>query len=111
MSADPHGGRAEERTGPRRVVLWFFLFGALLAGAGFGFKIYEFADDALVEQGIGFAGAHLVTYAFVATGFLLLLAGTFLRGHYADIEQPKYDLLEREREHDRTERPGARHGR
>lgn len=97
----PETGR---RGGPSRFVLWFFLVAALLAGVGFGVKIYEFAEDLLADQGIGFAGAHLVTYGFVAAGFLLLLAGTFLRGHYADIEKPKFELLERERMHDRLER-------
>ena len=75
-------------------------FASLTAGLGFGVKIYEFAEDLLADQGIGFAGAHLVTYAFVAIGFLLLLAGTFLRGHYADIEKAKFDMLERELAHD-----------
>lgn len=103
--------RPAARRGPRRAVIFVFAAGAVAAGIGFGVKIHEFADDLLAAQGIGFAGAHLVTYAFVAGGFLLLLAGTFLRGHYADIEQPKHDLLESERQHDRTERPGSRRGR
>lgn len=86
-----------------RAMLWAFGLGAAAAGVGFGVKVHEFADDLLAEQGIGFAGTHLVTYALVAAGFLLLLAGTFLRGHYADVEQPKHDLLAAERERDRRE--------
>lgn len=96
-----------ERAAPRRAVIVFFLLAAAASGVGFGVKIYEFAEDLLRDQGIGFAGAHLVTYAFVAAGFVLLLAGTFLRGHYADIEKPKHDLLERERLHDRLELTGS----
>lgn len=103
--ADPGGPGGTGRAPPSRAVVRFFLVAALLAGVGFGVKIHEFAEDLLADQGIGFAGAHLVTYAFVAVGFLLLLAGTFLRGHYADIERPKHDMLERERMHDRLEHP------
>lgn len=105
-AAAPKPAEPRERAGPRRAVIVFFLFAAAASGVGFGVKIYEFAEDLLRDQGIGFAGAHLVTYGFVAAGFLLLLAGTFLRGHYADIEKPKHDLLERELMHDRLERPG-----
>lgn len=97
-------------TGPGRFVVRFFVVAAVLSGLGFAVKIYQFAEDALAEQGIGFAGAHLVTYGFVAVGFLLLLAGTFLRGHYADIEKPKYEHLERERLHDRNELDRAARG-
>lgn len=98
--AHPEGDRLTPRTGPAKWIVWFFIFASLTAGLGFGVKIYEFAEDLLADQGIGFAGAHLVTYAFVAVGFLLLLAGTFLRGHYADIEKAKFDMLERELAHD-----------
>lgn len=92
-----------ERSGVRRGILTFFGVAVALSGLGFSVKIYEFAEDMLKDQGIGFAGAHLVTYLFVAGGFVLLLAGTFLRGHYADIEKPKHDMLEREMQHDRLE--------
>lgn len=107
LPAGPPSSSPQPRSAPAKLVIGFFVLAALLSGVGFGIKIYEFADDMLQEQGIGFAGAHLVTYALVAAGFLLLLAGTFLRGHWADIERPKYELLERERLHDRIERPGS----
>lgn len=90
--------------GARRAWLWIFGAGTALAGVGFAVKIHEFLADALAEEGIGFAGSHLLTYALVAGGFLLLLAGVFLRGHFADIERAKYDMLEQERLHDRTQR-------
>jgi len=98
---------AGERRAPARWVTVVFLLGALAAGLGFGVKLYEFAEDLLADQGIGFAGAHLITYALVAAGFVLLLLGTFLRGHWADIEKPKFELIEKERAHDRNERPGS----
>ena len=49
------------------------------------------------------AGAHLLTYVLVAGGFFLLLLYCFLTGHFADIERPKYDLLESERANDLRE--------
>lgn len=109
MTTDPPAER--DGPAPRRVpgrrVTFVFLVGALAAGVGFGVKLYEFAEDLLADQGIGFAGAHLLTYALVAAGFVLLLLGTFLRGHWADIEKPKFELIEKERAHDRNERPGT----
>lgn len=107
LPAKPPAGGVERRRAPTTLVLGFFIGAAALSGLGFGIKIFEFADDLFADQGIGFAGAHLVTYAFVAVGFLLLLAGTFLRGHYADIEKAKYDMLESERMNDRLEFPGT----
>jgi hypothetical protein len=84
----------------RRFVLGFFLLAMGIAGAGFSFKIVEFADDLTAEHGLQFAGAHLLTYGLIATGFLILLVLCFLRGHFKDVEEPKYDLLEKERRHD-----------
>jgi len=96
---------AAPRGGLRRAWLAFFLFGALLAGAGFVYKLREFFFDVTETEGFEFAGAHLVTYLLVAGGFLLLLVHGFLRGHYADIERPKHELLEHERALDAQEFP------
>ena len=87
----------------RRFLIAFFGTGSVCAGVGFCVKIYEFTDDLLAEEGIRFAGVHLLTYALVALGFLLLLTFAFLSGHFSDIEAPKYDLIdqERDREQDR----------
>lgn len=84
----------------RRWVLGFFLVAIGVSGVGFSVKIFEFADDLADQKGLQFAGAHLLTYACVATGFLSLLAYGFLKGHFRDIEEPKYDLLEKERRYD-----------
>ena len=84
----------------RRYVLGFFLLAMATAGVGFSVKIFEFADDLADEKGLQFAGAHLLTYGLVAIGFLLLLVHSFLCGHLRDIEEPKFDLLEKERRYD-----------
>jgi hypothetical protein len=83
--------------------LALFLVGSALAGAGFCYKLYEFFWDVSSTEGFEFAGVHLVTYLLVAGGFFLLLVHGFLRGHFADIERPKYDLLEQERQRDHQE--------
>ena len=97
-------GNARRGGGAKRLWLSIFGVGTAAAGVGFAVKIHEFLSDALAEEGIGFAGSHLLSYAFVAGGFLLLLAGVFLRGHFADIERPKFDMLDREVLHDRSGR-------
>ena len=81
-------------------MLWIFGFVVVAGALAFGWKLYEFAADLLDDDGLRFAGAHLLTYVLVAGGFFLLLLFCFLRGHFADIEKPKYDLLDMEREHD-----------
>jgi hypothetical protein len=84
----------------RRIVLSAFLLAMGVAGVGFSVKIVEFADDLSAQEGLRFAGAHLLTYGIVAAGFLLLLGLCFLCGHFRDVEEPKHDLLEKERRHD-----------
>jgi len=99
----PDAARAAADRRTMRVMLWIFGFITLAGAAAFGFKLYEFAHDLVAEEGLRFAGAHLLTYVLVAGGFLLLLIFCYLRGHFTDIEQPKYDLLDQEREHDRRQ--------
>jgi hypothetical protein len=82
------------------VILAVFLAAIGISGVGFSVKIFEFADDLADQKGLQFAGVHLLTYAFVAVGFLSLLAYGFLKGHFKDVEEPKYDLLEKERRYD-----------
>ena len=86
-----------------RAWLWFFAFVIAMAGVAFAFKLYEFFYDLTNREGFEFTGAHLLTYLLVAGGFFLLLLYGFLRGHFADIEQPKHDLLDQERRYDRAE--------
>jgi len=88
------------RHGPGRWVLGFFIVVSTLAGFGFIYKLYEFFFELTGTEGFSFAGVHLITYVLVALGFVALLAHAFLRGHFSDIEQPKYDLLAHERAFD-----------
>ncbi len=91
------------RSGLQRAWLIFFIAGCGVAGLGFFYKLYEFFWALTETEGFEFAGVHLVTYGLVAGGFLLLLAFSFFKGHFADIERPKYELLERELAHDHAD--------
>ena len=90
---------------PRSHRSWLIFFGFIIAMAAvaFGFKFYEFFVDLASQEGFRFAGAHLATYLLVAGGFFLLLIYAFLHGHFHDIEQPKFDILDKERQRDRDE--------
>lgn len=93
---------SRERDTAHRGWLIFFCAIIVIAGASFAFKFYEFFYDLSSQQGFRFAGAHLGTYLLVAGGFFLLLLFAFLNGHFADIEQPKYEILDKEIERDRA---------
>lgn len=97
--------RAEppRRTSLQRTWLWVFLGGTLVAGMGFAFKLYEFFWALAGTEGFEFAGVHLITYGLVASGFLLLLVHGVMSGHFASIEEPKFELLEREERYDHDE--------
>jgi hypothetical protein len=89
--------------GPGRAFLLVFAVAIAIAGLGFAWKLFEFLEDLLAQNGLRFAGVHIAIYCLVAAGFLLLLLFTFLSGHFSDVERPKIEMLEREREHDRRE--------
>jgi|JI10StandDraft_1071094.scaffolds.fasta_scaffold1273554_3 hypothetical protein len=102
---DPAASPAESKAARvrRNIVLWFFVALMLAGGFGFSVKIHNFLQNWLDGNGINFGGSHLVSYGLVATGYAFLLSFAFLKGHFADIERPKYDLLEREDRLDRAE--------
>lgn len=83
------------------IVLFVSIIG--LAGLGFCVKIHEFVEDWLSQNGVHFGGSHLLSYGLTAAGYACLLAFAYLRGHFADIERPKYDLLDSEELRDRTD--------
>ena len=91
---------APRRPRAARAMLAFFGVVIALAALAFGVKFYEFFVNLAAQEGFQFAGAHLLTYLLVAGGFFLLLGYCFVSGHFADIEQPKHDLLDAERQHD-----------
>jgi nitrogen fixation-related uncharacterized protein len=87
----------------KRLITWFV--GLAVVGGGFTFclKLYDFIKTASRGDLPGFAFATVVSYFIVTLGFLCLALWAFLSGHYHDIEEPKYRLLETESEIDRQE--------
>ena len=87
----------------RRFMLWFFGFVVIAGGLGFSYKLYEFIADLTASEGLRFAGAHILIYLLVAGGFMLLLAFAFMTGHFANIENAKYEMLEDQTKRDHEE--------
>jgi nitrogen fixation-related uncharacterized protein len=70
----------------------------------FVYKLFSFLRTIKRDELAGFAFDPIMTYAFVAMGFLFLLAWAFLTGQFTDVERPKYEMLERFHEQERAER-------
>lgn len=100
LDTDP---KAPETRLWKRFWVIFFGVGTFIGGLGFSMKIWSFMHDLMDAGGIQFAAIHLGTYFLVAIGFVLLLTFAFLRGHFSDIEAPKFTMIEEERRHDRAE--------
>lgn len=86
-----------------KLISWLVVLAVFIGGATFVHKLIEFARTAGRDDMPGFALVSVVPY-FVATfGFLLLAIWAFLRGHFKDIEEPKYRMLDQEKEYDRAD--------
>jgi len=91
---------------------WFLLIFAAIffvpAGAGFGYKLYEFLvvsglkPEGRFEDG-RFAIVPLMNYLLVFGGMFCLLIWAIFNGMFKDVEAPKYTMLENERKLDEAE--------
>jgi len=88
----------------RRIIHVFFITACLTAGVMFTFKLHEFLRTIKRDELVGFAHDPILIYAFVATGFLLLLGWAFMTGQFRGIEQTKLEMLERVEDQERAER-------
>jgi nitrogen fixation-related uncharacterized protein len=86
--------------GPMHV---FFITAVLCAGCMFTFKLFSFMKTIKKDELAGFAFDPILIYGFVAMGFLFLLCWAYLSGQFKDIERPKYEMLERFAEQERSE--------
>lgn len=93
--------KPQEMSRVRVFIHIFFISAVLLAGCMFTFKLYSFLRTVKKDELAGFAGDPILTYFFVALGFLLLLAWAFLSGQFRDLERPKHELIERVYEQER----------
>lgn len=90
----PNGRRAN-------LFLWVFcIVMILVAGGGFGIKLYEFATALSSSSPMRFAFIPVLTYLIVASGFACLFVWAYLTGQFRQIEAAKYRMLEMQREID-----------
>jgi len=89
---------------PRKAIHVFFILACTTAGCMFIYKLFSFLRTIKRDELAGFAFDPIMIYAFVAMGFLFLLAWAFLTGQFKDIERAKYEMLERFEEQERAER-------
>ncbi len=94
----------------RRVHVFFVTF-VTIAGGMFTFKLFSFMKTIKRDELAGFAFDPILIYAFVAIGFVFLLAWAWLSGQFHDIERAKFEMLERFEAQERAEglTPGDAH--
>ena len=97
-----------ERSEPGRRAQWFLWIFSIamivVAGSAFFMKLIEFAATA-TREGSGALASFLIpvlNYLLVAAGFFCLFFWAYFKGHFRDIEAPKYRMLELEREYERA---------
>ena len=76
-------------------VHYAFILFILIAGGMFCFKLFSFLSTIKRDELAGFAYDPMITYGFVAMGFLCLLMWAYASGQFRDVERPKHDLFER----------------
>lgn len=97
---------ADSELSPRgRWFLWIFSVAMILvAGSAFLMKLIEFTATA-TREGTGALASFLIpvlNYLLVAAGFFCLFFWAYFKGHFRDIEAPKYRMLELNQEFERA---------
>lgn len=96
--------KAQPDSRGKRIFLAVFAF-AILAPAAYGFaeKLTLFILAVRRDQVAGFVIVPVVNYLIVTLGMICLLVWAIAGGMFRNIEQPKYDMLEREERLDQSE--------
>ena len=95
---------SESGPGDRRakLLLWAsMIFGIVVAGVAFAYKLAEFIFTLNSNSVQGFADVPVTIYFVVAAGWLSLLAWCFVTGKFKDGESSKWDMLRQEIEYER----------
>jgi len=91
--------RVESRT--MKITLWVMAIIILVPACfGFGTKLWEFIRTLNSDQEAGYTIIPISNYFLVAGGMACLFGWAIYNGMFRDIEAPKYDMLEHERELD-----------
>ena len=86
----------------RQRALWVsMIVGIVFGGAAFAYKIIEFLFTLSAPEAQGFAEVPVTVYFFVAGGWLCLLGWCFATGQFKNLEQAKFDMLDKEEEYER----------
>ncbi len=84
-------------------LLWFsMIFGTVIGGIAFCYKIAEFMFALTSAEARGFADVPITVYFVVSAGWLCLLAWCFLTGQFHRHEAAKYDMLAQEEQYERA---------
>lgn len=80
-----------------KIITIIMIFAVILPGGiSFVSKMVAYSKVELVEDGMAGFALPFINYIFVALGFVALFTWAFFMGHFRDIEQPSYDMLNRE---------------
>lgn len=80
-----------------KIITFVMIFVVILPGGiSFIAKMVAYSKVELVEDGMAGFALPFINYIFVALGFVALFTWAFFMGHFRDIEQPSYDMLNRE---------------
>lgn len=87
-----------------KITLWVMAI-VILVPAAFGFieKLIEFIRTLNSVEEAGYTIIPISNYFLVAGGMACLFGWAVYNGMFKDVEAPKYDMLEHERELDETE--------
>ena len=99
---------AKKMSASRRAYHVFFTLAVTGAGCMFTYKLFMFMKTIKKDELAGFAFDPLIIYAFVAMGFIFLLAWAYMTGQFRDIESPKFEMLEKFDELEKQERAQRR---
>ncbi len=80
-----------------KIITFIMVFFVILPGGiSFISKMIAYSKVELVEDGMAGFALPFINYIFVALGFVALFIWAFFMGHFRDIEQPAFDMLNRE---------------
>lgn len=77
-----------------KIITFIMVFVVILPGGiSFIAKMVAYSRVELVEDGMAGFALPFINYIFVALGFVALFIWAFFMGHFRDIEQPSFDML------------------
>lgn len=89
--------KKEKTSLTQKIIVWLMgVFILIPGGMGFGEKLYQFFHVLRSDAEGRFALVPIATYLLVSLGFIFVLIWGALKGMLADIEGPKFSMLEHE---------------